>query len=128
MTCRRALQLPTEHPECRSADQLVGGRSCQQAEVFEWVAPAVDSLFEGYNASILAYGQTGSGKTHTMGTSSTALQLPAQHGIVPRAFARIFETIQQKLAAAEADAQAAPAGLSLPAPTFEVTVPAPALV
>lgn len=27
---------------------------------------AVNSVLEGYNATILAYGQTGTGKTHTM--------------------------------------------------------------
>ncbi|KAI3945067.1 hypothetical protein MKW98_009871 [Papaver atlanticum] len=34
------------------------------------VAPLVDSLFDGYNATVLAYGQTGSGKTYTMGSTS----------------------------------------------------------
>jgi kinesin family protein 4/21/27 len=34
----------------------------------ECVAPLVDGLFQGYNATVLAYGQTGSGKTYTMGT------------------------------------------------------------
>ena len=33
------------------------------------VAPLVDGLFRGYNATVFAYGQTGSGKTYTMGSA-----------------------------------------------------------
>jgi len=32
------------------------------------VAPLLNGVFSGYNATVLAYGQTGSGKTFTMGT------------------------------------------------------------
>ncbi|GLC45179.1 hypothetical protein PLESTB_000427200 [Pleodorina starrii] len=32
------------------------------------IAPLVDGLFKGYNATVFAYGQTGSGKTFTMGS------------------------------------------------------------
>lgn len=35
------------------------------------VAPLVDGLFRGYNATVFAYGQTGSGKTYTMGSAFT---------------------------------------------------------
>ena len=34
----------------------------------------IDSLFKGYNQTILAYGQTGSGKTYTMGTAAGKLR------------------------------------------------------
>lgn len=69
----------------------------RQEELFEWVIPAVEGLFDGYNGSIMAYGQTGSGKTYTMGTSSTALVGdPEQHGVVPRAFARIANEVQAR--------------------------------
>eukprot|EP01048_Picozoa_sp_COSAG05_P012751 COSAG05_NODE_1303_length_5240_cov_2.158335_2_plen_448_part_00 len=75
-----------------------------QDEVFDWVIPAIDCCFEGYNGSIMAYGQTGSGKTYTMGTSSTALMNdPEQHGIVPRAFARIAAEIQRRTQDNEAE-------------------------
>lgn len=41
-----------------------------QAEVYEsTVAPLLDGVFAGYNATVLAYGQTGSGKTFTMGSA-----------------------------------------------------------
>ncbi|RYE83751.1 MAG: hypothetical protein EOO65_03435, partial [Methanosarcinales archaeon] len=40
---------------------------CKQEDVFDAVAKdAVDSVLEGYNATIFAYGQTGSGKTFTI--------------------------------------------------------------
>lgn len=32
------------------------------------VAPLVDSVFSGFNATVFAYGQTGSGKSYTLGT------------------------------------------------------------
>uniref|UniRef100_A0A8C9R8Z2 Kinesin-like protein n=3 Tax=Scleropages formosus TaxID=113540 RepID=A0A8C9R8Z2_SCLFO len=53
--------------------------------------PLVEGVTEGYNGTIFAYGQTGSGKSFTM--QGTA-ELPAQRGIIPRAFEHIFETIQ----------------------------------
>jgi hypothetical protein len=79
------------------------GADSSQEQLADWVVSAVDGCFEGYNASILAYGQTGSGKTYTMGTSSTALLLPEQHGIVPRAFARIFDEVATRGGGGEAE-------------------------
>ena len=41
--------------------------SGSQQDVFDVVAvPVVDSVLDGYNATIFAYGQTGSGKTFTI--------------------------------------------------------------
>ena len=46
----------------------------QQKEVYERATDGmIDSLFRGYNQTILAYGQTGSGKTYTMGTAAGKL-------------------------------------------------------
>ena len=46
-----------------------------QVEIYEHcVKTLLDSLFKGYNATVLAYGQTGSGKTHTMGSGYSSLQ------------------------------------------------------
>eukprot|EP00892_Ulva_mutabilis_P004615 jgi/Ulvmu1/2525/UM138_0030.1 len=51
-----------------------------QQDVFDQIAPTVDAVLDGINATILTYGQTGSGKTYTLlGTSE-------QQGVVPRAF------------------------------------------
>lgn len=59
-----------------------------QAELYEQcVAPLVQGLFDGYNATVFAYGQTGSGKTHTISGNSDEL------GIIPRAVASIFQLI-----------------------------------
>lgn len=43
------------------------GPTASQNDVYEsCVRPLVESLVEGYNATVFAYGQTGSGKTYTL--------------------------------------------------------------
>jgi kinesin family member 21 len=45
-----------------------------QVDVYETsVKSLLNSLFKGYNATVLAYGQTGSGKSHTMGSGYLSL-------------------------------------------------------
>ncbi|KAJ1424769.1 P-loop containing nucleoside triphosphate hydrolase [Sesbania bispinosa] len=56
------------------------------------VAPLVDALFHGYNATVLAYGQTGSGKTYTMGTNYNGEG--SSGGIIPRVMETIFERVK----------------------------------
>ncbi|XWS14910.1 hypothetical protein CRYUN_Cryun35bG0049400 [Craigia yunnanensis] len=56
------------------------------------VAPLVDALFHGYNATVLAYGQTGSGKTYTMGTSYTGQG--SNGGIIPKVMETIFKRVE----------------------------------
>ncbi len=41
-------------------------QNTKQEEIFEFIKPIINSIFEGINCTILAYGQTGSGKTYTM--------------------------------------------------------------
>ena len=72
------------------------GTESSQEELFEWVQPAIDGCFEGYNAAILAYGQTGSGKTYSMGTAAIGLVVPEEMGLVPRAFQHIAAGIQKR--------------------------------
>ncbi|XP_065095899.1 kinesin-like protein KIF17 [Ochlerotatus camptorhynchus] len=60
--------------------------------------PLIESVLEGYNATIFAYGQTGCGKSHTMqGTTynmSAADPNNANNiGIIPRSFEHVFEAI-----------------------------------
>ncbi|KAE8292090.1 Kinesin-like protein KIF27 [Larimichthys crocea] len=44
------------------------GPTASQDEVYEsCVQPLVESLIDGYNATVFCYGQTGSGKTYTLG-------------------------------------------------------------
>jgi len=52
------------------------------------VASLVDSVLQGWNATVLAYGQTGSGKTFTMGTAPGA-----QTGVIPSAAAHLFNQL-----------------------------------
>ena len=47
-------------------------------------------MLEGYNGTIFAYGQTGTGKTFTMEGVNSDETLK---GIIPRAFAQIFNMI-----------------------------------
>ncbi|KAL6597013.1 hypothetical protein ACP70R_047147 [Stipagrostis hirtigluma subsp. patula] len=73
-------------------DHVYGSTGTPSAAMFdECVAPLVDGLFQGYNATVLAYGQTGSGKTYTMGT---ACKEGSHIGIIPRAMAALFEKIE----------------------------------
>ncbi|XP_073276005.1 kinesin-like protein KIN-4A [Primulina huaijiensis] len=57
----------------------------------ECVAPLVDGLFQGYNATVLAYGQTGSGKTYTMGAS---LKDGYETGLIPKVMNALFSKIE----------------------------------
>ncbi|KAF7817032.1 kinesin-like protein KIN-4C [Senna tora] len=56
------------------------------------VAPLVDALFHGYNATVLAYGQTGSGKTYTMGTNYAGEG--SVDGIIPKVMETIFKKVE----------------------------------
>ncbi|RIA84273.1 P-loop containing nucleoside triphosphate hydrolase protein [Glomus cerebriforme] len=65
-----------------------------QQQVYERaVENLVDKFLEGYNVTILAYGQTSSGKTHTMGTADNASVPYHNKGIIPRAMATLFSTM-----------------------------------
>ncbi|XP_055613554.1 kinesin-like protein KIF17 [Uranotaenia lowii] len=60
--------------------------------------PLVESVLEGYNATIFAYGQTGCGKSHTMqGTTYNVAGVDPNNanniGIIPRSFEHVFEAI-----------------------------------
>lgn len=55
--------------------------------IYNTVKDLIDSVMNGFNATIIAYGQTSSGKTHTMiGTSK-------DKGIIPNAIDDIFLNI-----------------------------------
>eukprot|EP00826_Nyctotherus_ovalis_P048488 TRINITY_DN5720_c0_g1_i2.p1 TRINITY_DN5720_c0_g1~~TRINITY_DN5720_c0_g1_i2.p1 ORF type:complete len:527 (+),score=128.48 TRINITY_DN5720_c0_g1_i2:451-2031(+) len=74
--------------------------SCSQKEVFEEVAPFLQSSLDGENVCIFAYGQTGSGKTYTMeGPSGDELfvkgKLTDTSGVLPRAVHYIFTEIKR---------------------------------
>lgn len=57
----------------------------------------VQSVLAGYNATVFAYGQTGSGKTYTMFGPEGNMFLPKQAGIITRALALLFKSLQQQV-------------------------------
>ncbi|KAG1654863.1 Chromosome-associated kinesin KIF4A [Nymphon striatum] len=68
-----------------------------QIEVYrKSVSPMIQSLFKGYNVTVLAYGQTGSGKTHTMGTSHSLISNEKEMGVIPRAMQDLFKGIRER--------------------------------
>jgi kinesin family protein 3/17 len=65
-----------------------------QKNVYEYTAkPAVISILEGYNSTIIAYGQTGTGKTYTM-EGNTYSRNDKYRGIIPRSIEEIFNHIE----------------------------------
>eukprot|EP00892_Ulva_mutabilis_P007644 jgi/Ulvmu1/5251/UM022_0044.1 len=63
------------------------GEDCSQSDIFEYIAPSLQSCIDGHHVCILAYGQTGAGKTYTM--SGT----PEQPGINTRALQALFAAL-----------------------------------
>ncbi|KAM0032689.1 putative plus-end-directed kinesin ATPase [Helianthus debilis subsp. tardiflorus] len=73
-------------------DHVYGSTGTPSSSMFEeCVAPLVDGLFQGYNATVLAYGQTGSGKTYTMGSGCKD---GSQTGLIPQAMNALFNKIE----------------------------------
>ncbi|XP_057975126.1 kinesin-like protein KIN-4C [Malania oleifera] len=74
-------------------DYVYGSGGLPYSAIFiDCVAPLVDALFHGYNATVLAYGQTGSGKTYTMGTNYTGND--SEGGIIPKVLETIFSRVE----------------------------------
>eukprot|EP01064_Diplonema_japonicum_P022967 TRINITY_DN332_c1_g1_i1.p1 TRINITY_DN332_c1_g1~~TRINITY_DN332_c1_g1_i1.p1 ORF type:complete len:1136 (+),score=488.91 TRINITY_DN332_c1_g1_i1:54-3410(+) len=65
--------------------------SVDQVHIFKMeVLPLVQSVLDGYNATVFAYGQSGSGKTHTMtGTKEN----PNPNSLMPLALHNIFQGV-----------------------------------
>ncbi|XP_050213415.1 kinesin-like protein KIN-4C [Mercurialis annua] len=79
-------------PHFFTYDYVYGSTGPISSSIYnDCVAPLVDALFHGYNATVLAYGQTGSGKTYTMGTNYGGEG--CNSGIIPK----VMETIFQKV-------------------------------
>ncbi|KAL1310182.1 kinesin-like protein KIN-4C isoform X1 [Arachis ipaensis] len=75
-------------------DYVYGSTGPSSSTIYDdCVAPLVDALFNGYNATVLAYGQTGSGKTYTMGTNYNGEG--SSGGIIPRVLESIFEKVKE---------------------------------
>lgn len=85
-------------------DRVLGPQHGQD-DVYTSVQPLLSRFLDGYNVTVLAYGQTSSGKSYTMGTSLGDVDFEAlvnggrpdpQVGIIPRAVAEIFNSLQSK--------------------------------
>jgi len=72
--------------------QVYGPTSTQEA-FFEGVCvPVLDTLFSGFNCTIMAYGQSGSGKTHSMGTGQVIGKCPEEQlGVLPRVARHLYK-------------------------------------
>lgn len=75
-------------------DHVFGGDAGTEPDLLypKCVAPLVEGLFKGYNATVFAYGQTGSGKTYTMG--SEYRPGGKAQGVIPEAINAIFTNIE----------------------------------
>ncbi|XP_040898587.1 kinesin-like protein KIF27 [Toxotes jaculatrix] len=69
------------------------GPTASQDEVYEsCVRPLVESLVDGYNATVFCYGQTGSGKTYTLGGGN----LDEEGGIIDRVAQDVFLLLEER--------------------------------
>ncbi|CAN8254809.1 unnamed protein product [Cochlearia groenlandica] len=95
--CRDCVSVSPVTPQVQMGthsftfDRVYGRNASPSSLMFEeCVAPLVDGLFHGYNATVLAYGQTGSGKTYTMGT---AFNDGTNNGLIPQVMSALFNKI-----------------------------------
>jgi len=70
-------------------DVAFGADSTQEEVYLRTTKPLVDSVLEGYNATVFAYGATGSGKTYTM------VGHPNSPGCMARALNDLFEAVDK---------------------------------
>ncbi|KAK7263173.1 hypothetical protein RJT34_30758 [Clitoria ternatea] len=96
--CIECVSVPPAKPQVQigshtfTFDHVYGNGGSPSADMFqECVAPLVDGLFQGYNATVLAYGQTGSGKTYTMGTGYGD---NCRTGLIPQVMNALFNKIE----------------------------------
>ncbi|XP_023633536.1 kinesin-like protein KIN-4C isoform X3 [Capsella rubella] len=97
--CTDCITVPPREPQVHigshtfTYDFVYGNAGYPCSEIYDHcVAPLVDALFKGYNATVLAYGQTGSGKTYTMGTNYNGDG--TNGGIIPNVMEDIFRRVE----------------------------------
>ncbi|XVF61223.1 hypothetical protein PTKIN_Ptkin08bG0112700 [Pterospermum kingtungense] len=96
--CKECVTVTSGKPQVQigthsfTFDHVYGNGGSPSSLMFqECVAPLVEGLFQGYNATVLAYGQTGSGKTYTMGT---AIKDGCETGLIPQVMNALFKKIE----------------------------------
>ncbi|CAG7886437.1 unnamed protein product [Brassica rapa] len=73
-------------------DFVFGNAGLPSSQIYHrCVAPLVEDLFKGYNATVLAYGQTASGKTYTMGMGTN---FGTSDGIIPKVMEDVFTRVE----------------------------------
>ncbi|KAH0900923.1 hypothetical protein HID58_040426, partial [Brassica napus] len=73
-------------------DFVFGNAGLPSSQIYHrCVAPLVEDLFKGYNATVLAYGQTASGKTYTMGMGTNC---GTSDGIIPKVMEYVFTRVE----------------------------------
>ncbi|CAK9197574.1 unnamed protein product [Sphagnum troendelagicum] len=97
--CKDCIRVVPREPQVQigshsfTFDHVFGSTGIPLAEIYDrCVAPLVDGLFHGYNATVLAYGQTGSGKTYTMGTGYKVGG--SSEGVIPKVMETIFRKVE----------------------------------
>ncbi|CAK9197643.1 unnamed protein product [Sphagnum troendelagicum] len=97
--CKDCIRVVPREPQVQigshsfTFDHVFGSTGIPLAEIYDrCVAPLVDGLFHGYNATVLAYGQTGSGKTYTMGTGYKVGG--SSQGVIPKVMETIFRKVE----------------------------------
>ncbi|CAF2711798.1 unnamed protein product [Rotaria sp. Silwood2] len=83
------IEQSNEPPKQFTFDAVYPVDSVTENIYADSVFPLVESVLEGYNATVFAYGQTGCGKSYTMQGINTSGSL--QRGVIPRSFEHIFE-------------------------------------
>ncbi|KAK9884297.1 hypothetical protein WA026_005249 [Henosepilachna vigintioctopunctata] len=78
-------------PKQFTFDSTYGDTSTTENIYNDICYPLVESVLEGYNATIFVYGQTGCGKSHTM--EGNRHKDSSDKGVISRAFEHIFEAI-----------------------------------
>lgn len=77
-------------------DAVYDWTSTQQELFDETVRPLIESVLNGFNATIFAYGQTGTGKTYTMeGCKTAPVDGADERGVIPKSFEQIFTHISR---------------------------------
>ncbi|CCW70790.1 unnamed protein product [Phytomonas sp. Hart1] len=82
-------------PDRWTFDAVINNTFSQKDIFTQFIMPLVDSVLDGFNATVFAYGQSGSGKTHTM---TGALNEDGMEGIIPRSVKHIFQSMKDVLA------------------------------
>lgn len=84
------VQHPIGDPDTFAFDAVFNNTFSQRDIFLQEVQPLVDSVLQGYNATVFAYGQSGSGKTYTM---TGDMSSPALYGMMPQAVDYLFSEI-----------------------------------